>query len=116
MLHGEMWQRCKAQGYPIISSWIYEAEYGATESMTELWSRIQSEIAQCFKVVLFANPEEFPLKGALIEVGMALGMSKTVVVCLPGVKLDERCRPIGSWITHPLVRRIDDLLGALDYE
>ena len=84
--------------------------------MTELWDRIQSEISQCFKLVLFANPEELPLKGALIEAGMAIGMAKPVVVCLPGLIVDERYRPIGSWIRHPLVKRIDDLIDALDYE
>lgn len=89
---------------PITSSWIDEDGEGQTQDFGELWVRIESEIAQSVALVLYAKAEDFPLKGALIEVGIALGMGKPVIVCLPFVQLDPRsCRPIGSWINHPRV-------------
>lgn len=54
------------------------------------------------------------MKGALIEAGIALGMGKPVVCCLPGVDIAARsCRPIGSWINHPMVSRQDNIRIAI---
>lgn len=109
-----MWLELRAGGVPIVSSWIDEAGPGETENMSELWTRIHAEIDVSAAVVLYAEAGDFPLKGALIEAGIAIGLQKRVVVCLPGVRLDGGHRPIGSWITHPFVRREDDLLTACD--
>jgi hypothetical protein len=99
-----MWRQLRDRGWPIISTWIDEAGEGETGSMTELWSRIEAEIRQSVGVVLYAEAEDLPLKGALIECGMAIGMGKPVAVVLPGIRLDARSmRPVGSWLAHPLV-------------
>lgn len=99
-----MWRHYRQAGVPIISSWIDEDGDGETDNLTELWDRIEHEIQESDVLVLYAKEQDFPLKGALIEAGMALGMGKPVIVCLPFVKLEPRsCRPIGSWINHPLV-------------
>lgn len=104
----EMWRRLRESGWNITSTWIDEAGEGATEDFTELWWRIGAEIAKSAGLVLYAEREDFPLKGALIEAGMALGMEKPVYVCLPGILLGARTdRPIGSWIRHPLVHRVE---------
>ncbi len=117
ILHAEVWQRFRAQGFLLTSSWIDEVAQGATQDFADLWMRIWREIQTCEKLVLFANPEDFPLKGALIEAGIAIGLGKPVIVSLPGVQLEPRsCRPIGSWINHPSVHRIDDLLAAMRWE
>lgn len=101
---GAMWRHYRSLGAPIISSWIDEDGEGQTGDFGELWARIENEIARSEALVLYAKDGDFPLKGALIEVGIALGMSKPVIVCLPYVKLDPRsCRPVGSWINHPRV-------------
>ena len=110
-----MWREYRAAGYPIISSWIDETGEGETGSFTELWDRITNEIARCDRLVLYAETDDFPLKGALIEVGMALGMRKPVIVCLPNVTLEgPSYRPIGSWVMHGNVRRIDCVPIALE--
>lgn len=107
---GAMWRRYRDQGVPIISSWIDEDGDGETGSFMELWQRIQNEISRSYALVLYAETNDFPLKGALIEVGIALGMDKDVIVCLPNIELEPRSfRPIGSWINHPLVIRDDDI-------
>lgn len=109
-----LWRDMRANGFDIISSWIDEAEAGQTDDLSELWDRILMEVATCDRMVVYALNEDFPLKGALIEAGMGIGLDKRITVCLPGVTLEERSfRPIGSWINHPLVKREDDLLRAL---
>lgn len=112
----EMWQLLRMQGWPITSSWIDEAGEGETSDFTELWDRIMREIAAARKVVLYAEPGDFPLKGAILEAGIALGMGKPVVVCLPGLEVEGRThRPIGSWIVHRNVSRIDNLHEAMAF-
>lgn len=109
-----MWRSMRAEGARICSSWIDEAGEGETSSLSELWQRIADEIRQSVALVLYAEQEDFPLKGALIEVGIALGMGKPVIICLPKVELSPRSfRPIGSWINHPLVTRIDAVHEAV---
>lgn len=110
-----MWRRFRDHdGVDITSSWIDEAGEGQTASFAELWDRIEREIGAATRLVLYAEQDDFPLKGALIEAGIALGMGKPVTVCLPGVKLDGRThRPIGSWIEFRRVSRCDDIRAAL---
>lgn len=105
-----MWRSLRSAGWSITSSWIDEAGEGETEDFSDLWLRINDEIWQSDALILYAEATDFPLKGALIEVGMALAFSKPVFVCLPGVCLEGRtARPIGSWIFHPSVKRIETL-------
>lgn len=100
-----MWRELRAQGRPIISTWIDEAGPGETADMGELWARIEREVRGSCGVVLYARGEDFPLKGALVEVGMAIGAGLPVAVVLPdGVEDWHSCRPVGSWVRHPLVQ------------
>jgi hypothetical protein len=112
---GAMWRAFRDQGVQITSSWIDEDGEGQTQSFTDLWNRIAQEIAAADRLVLYAESDDFPLKGALIEAGIALGMNKPVIVCLPAVDLHPRSfRPIGSWIAHPLVTRNDEIHSAVE--
>lgn len=116
-----MWRALRDEGVRITSTWIdescldeyYSHERQPAEFLSRLWNRITEEIAAADGLVLYAERDDFPLKGAFIEAGIALGMGKPVVVCLPGVELDDARRPIGSWIEHPFVRRNDDLRSAV---
>jgi hypothetical protein len=109
-----MWRALRREGVEITSSWIDEAGDGETACFTDLWTRITEEISRADVLVLYAETGDFPLKGALIEVGIAVGMGLPVIVCFPGVTLDGRTsRPVGSWIAHPLVTRQDDLRLAV---
>lgn len=111
---GTMWRQLRAEGVDITSSWIDEDSEGQTADLTELWDRIESEIRKSDHLVLYAEDGDFPLKGAFIEVGMALGMGLPITVCLPNMNLDAwSFRPIGSWINHPLVMRNDDIRSAV---
>lgn len=98
-----MWRELRERGVPIVSSWIDEAGEGETASNRELWLRIDNEIGRSEALVLYVEPGDFPLKGALVEVGMALARSLPVFIVAPGVELDKSLRPIGSWPAHSLV-------------
>ncbi len=109
----EMWKALRSSGVPIISTWIDEAGPGETTSFSELWERIAGEIRSSWGLVLFAEPGDFPLKGALVEVGLALGMDKRVAIIAPRVKLaGDSLRPIGSWIRHPLCCCVQEWASA----
>jgi hypothetical protein len=110
----EMWQCCRSEGAPIISTWIDEANEGDSADLGELWSRIEREVKSAERLVFYAETEDFPHKGALVEVGIALAAGIPVVCVLPGVTLEPRSmRPLGSWATHPLVSIRSDLKWAL---
>ena len=113
---GQMWRKMRDLGARIVSSWIDEDGEGQTEDFSELWQRIENEIRSAERLVLYVEPDDFPLKGALIEVGMALAMGKPVFIAAPGVTLEPRSfRPLGSWAQHPQVKRIeeDQILAAV---
>ncbi len=111
-----MWQGLRLKGWPIVSTWIDEAEEGETEDFGELWQRIRDEIASSAGVLLYAEGDDFPLKGALIECGIALGMGKPVATVLPYIAHDKRrMKVIGSWVAHPNVRNFELLEQAKEW-
>jgi hypothetical protein len=111
--HAAMWRAVRAEGYRINSTWIDEAGPGQTADMAELWERIAREVSQSALLVLYIEPEDFPLKGALVEVGMAIGSLIPVHVVAPRVTLDASFRPIGSWMRHSIVRVFPDVDTAM---
>lgn len=108
-----MWRALRAEGWPIVSSWIDEDGPGQTDDMGELWTRIAEEVMSAAGLVLYVESGDFPLKGALVEVGMAIAAGVPVVVVAPGVSIEPKsCRPIGSWMRHPLVSVAGDPVEA----
>lgn len=108
-----MWRRLRDDGYTIVSSWIDEAGQGETASFADLWKRVVREIRSATRFVLYVEHDDFPLKGALVEVGVALAASVPVYVVAPGVTIGADYRPIGSWLAHPLVVIEPDILKAM---
>lgn len=99
-----MWRALREAGWPIVATWIDEAGEGETENFSELWARIEREIRSAQGLIVYAEPGDFPLKGAYLEAGIALGAGLPVAVVMPGVDLEPRsARPMGSWIRHPRV-------------
>lgn len=113
---GEMWRALRAEGVPINSTWIDEDGPKASRDLGDLWDRIRREVTSAERLVLYVEPDDFPLKGALIEVGIALAAKVPVYVVAPGIELDPRnSRPLGSWVKSPLVRFAPDVRTALAY-
>lgn len=108
-----LWRRLRSEGWVITSSWI---DGGQESDLGDLWTRIEQEIQAAAGVLLYAHPEDFPLRGALVECGMALGMGKPVALVLPGVEIEmPSFRPLGSWACHPRVQTFDSLEQARDW-
>lgn len=111
---GQMWRALRDEGFQIVSTWIDEDGPDASPDMCDLWSRIEREVTTAERLVLYAEPEDFPLKGAFVEVGMAIAANVPVIVVAPNVDLEPRsCRPIGSWMMHPIVFTCGDVREAL---
>lgn len=111
-----MWKRWREQGLLITSTWIDEAGEGETGDFCELWLRIAREITISEGLILYVKKEDFPLKGALVECGIALGMGKPVAIILDGVSLEGRTmRPLGSWAAHTACRFVDHPLYAVKF-
>ncbi len=97
-----MWRKLRSCGWPITSTWIDEDGEDQTGDFAELWARIMREVTSSAALVLYDETGDFPLKGALIEVGMALAAGVPVFAVLPGIALAPRSmRPVGSWLAHP---------------
>lgn len=113
LARGAMWRAERAAGAPIISTWIDEDGENDTADLDELWVRICREVSTAQRLVLYVEPTDFPLKGAFVEIGMALAARVPIVVVAPDVKIEGRnCRPFGSWIRHPLVCFADSVWTA----
>ncbi len=112
----EAWRRLRdIDGRKITSTWIDEAGVGESTDLGALWVRIEAEIERSERLILYVEPGDFPLKGALIEVGMALAHRIPIRVVAPGVMLDPvSFRPLGSWVRHPLVSFVDTMDEALE--
>lgn len=112
--HAPRWRQLRDEaGWPIVASWIDESGPLESSSVEALWIRAFDEAGCASRVILYAEPDDFPLKGALIEVGAAIALGVPVFLVLPGVELEARNdRPIGSWIRHGLVRRCETLEEA----
>lgn len=103
------------KGWNIISTWIDEAGAGETACFGELWSRIKGEISGASCLLLYVEPDDFPLKGALVEVGLAMGEGIPIYVAAPGITLEGlTMRPLGSWVIHPTVTVFQSLDDALE--
>ena len=109
-----MWRKLREEGADITSTWIdVQSEEGL--DLSELWTDLEAQIASCDQLVLYVRAQDVPLKGALVEVGAALGSGKPVLVLLDGVSVDSATfRPLGSWLRHPRVRLVSDLGQAVN--
>ena len=94
--HASLWRKLRDE-YPIISTWIDEAEAGQTADFSELWARILREV-QGAKALVFLQEGLDMCKGAFIEVGAALALGIPVLVVV------DRVECVGTWINHPGVR------------
>lgn len=99
------WLRLRAEGVPIISTWIDEAGDGHTVDYDDLWRRCFLEATTAERLVLFTTPDE-PLKGALMEMGAALSAGVPVIIVGKNQSL-EKFRRLSS------VRFVDTIEEAL---
>lgn len=102
--HGGRWRALRANGLPIISTWIDECERGATADWECLWQRCIEEVGRSGCLLLYAEPGEV-LRGALLEMGAALARGIPIVYVGP--------TDIGNILRAPGVIHASTLDGAL---
>lgn len=93
--HADMWKAMRAEGAPIISTWLDEAGVGETGDFTDLWQRCVAEVRSCDRLVAYHSDGDV-WKGAFVEIGAALAA---------GIPVSVVGDPPGSWLAHPLVTR-----------
>ncbi|SFJ68333.1 hypothetical protein [Methylobacterium brachiatum] len=102
--HAPRWRQMRADGLPIISTWIDEAGAGESQCLKDLWRRCVDEAAGADCVIVYREPGEV-LKGAFVEVGAALAVGTPVYA----VGCDEF-----SFVNHADVTRCVSLEHALN--
>jgi hypothetical protein len=65
-------------------------------------------------LILYVEANDFPLKGALIECGIALAAGVPIFVYTNAELEGRTMRPLGSWILDSRVTRCESLQQAID--
>jgi len=100
--HAASWLKLREQrpDVQITSTWINEAGEGQTADYAELAQRCIDEVKQADFVLLYCASDEV-LKGALVEVGVALALGKDIRCVGDSFTLSRVfCRhPLWKWFT-----------------
>jgi hypothetical protein len=94
--HAHRWRFLRdSAGYPIISTWIDEAEPGESKDLNDLWYRCIKEASTADTLIIYREPDEI-LKGGWIELGAALASGRRVYA----IGLDEFTIAKHDRLTH----------------
>lgn len=98
--HAPLWREYRDRGFPIRSSWIDMTGDNAGVD----WDKFLDEVARAKILVAFMYTWDEYWRGALVEIGCALGFNKPVLLVAPpnDDPADVR-KKIGSWISHKRV-------------
>jgi hypothetical protein len=100
-----MWKRHRDAGVVFASSWPDDETPDAIADPAAFWEKAAREIRSAERLVFYVEPDDLPLRGALVEIGMALANNVPVIVVAPNVTLEPATgKPLGNWIKHPFVR------------
>lgn len=77
--HAQRWLDLKAKGYPFNSRWLTAPNDMTPEQYAELWGKISQDVMIADALILYVELGEV-LKGALIEMGMAMANNTPVYV------------------------------------
>ena len=109
--HAPMWRNYREHGFPIRSSWIDMTGPNAGVD----WDTFIAEVAKAKIVVAYLSAWDEFWRGALVEIGCALGLNKPVLLVVPNVDDPAQLRQrIGSWTTHKRVIFQPDIGTAMD--
>jgi nucleoside 2-deoxyribosyltransferase len=111
--HRARWRQLREEGAPINSRWIdVDDKYSADPSdldYADLWSKCVTDVTVCDALVVYVEPGEI-LKGALVEMGIAIGMN--IPVFLVGRAEDFLAN--GTWMNYRrLAHPVDDIVRLL---
>lgn len=109
--HRPQWRELRNKGYDIISQWIdINDKYSQDPTgldYTKLWDACVQDVRKCDILILYVEKDEH-LKGALVQLGVALGLGKEIIVT--GIFGDDN----GTWYHNEKIQvsnlAIEDLL------
>ena len=101
--HAPMWRQLRADGLNIISTWIDFDGEGVIDDWPSFWAGCTDEAVLADLVLAYHEPGD-TWKGALVEIGAALGHATEVIVV---------GHPEGSWTEHPDVSLVETMDAAL---
>ena len=78
-VHAPRWRALRGQGLRIVSSWIDAPPVVPDEKMPALWTRCVREASTADVTLVYREHHREVLKGALVEMGAALGAGKPVL-------------------------------------
>lgn len=115
--HRPTWRAFRQGGHNIISRWIdtddkFTADPGELDFQA-LWDTCVEDVLACDVLVCYIERDEV-LKGALLEIGIALGSGKRVILVGPRAEYLKN----GTWINHRAIEhwadfRIGEVLQQL---
>lgn len=108
--HRDMWL---ASGLDIVSTWIHGEEL-PPEECSAMWDRYMAEVQACDAFVLYAEPDDH-LKGCILEMGLAFGLSRPVIIVWAGTPQELAVR-IGTFAYHrsvTIVATMDEAVALL---
>lgn len=94
-------------GALVTSRWLHMVSFEQTAKpadFTWCWMIDENDVRDCDVLLIYGEPDD-ELRGALIEVGMAIALRKVVLVV-------GDCPSFGTWQYHPQVVRLDILQQA----
>ena len=100
--HAHLWKQLRDNQIPIVSTWIDEAEEGQTVDYGELAQRCVREVSEATAFVLYVESDDI-LKGALIELGVAMFL-KLPVICMYTEPVSPSISRV--WRKHHLWREV----------
>lgn len=106
--HALMWQAFRKNApFAMTSTWIDMIHEDGTDDadgrFDQLWETIVGDVDEADGLILYVESGDFPLRGALVEVGLAISKDIPVAIVTPDIVVDERGNPFGTWVHHPLV-------------
>ncbi len=80
IIHAPKWRELRdVFGFNVISSWIDQAGKGETKDMSQLWVNMVDEVKFCDFLLIYKEPQDTELKGAWVELGVALASSRVAI-------------------------------------
>ena len=78
--HAPMWQTMRAELHNIVSRWIDLTDDNpiVQNQKDVLWRMCFEDVQACDYLVLYSGDEKEEQRGALVELGMAMGMNKPI--------------------------------------
>lgn len=81
----ELWRLLRMRGWrvqPLLLDDDNTRPRDRENVLAQRWRTREGQIASSDGLILHAQPQDFPLQDALVEIGMAIGMGKPVALCI----------------------------------